>query len=155
MAKEAPVTKPKTKKIVKNPGAGQGFGGGKPEFEWTEELELEICEYISTHAHTIKQSCEFNPHWPSRDTLYSHIGKVGKFSDMFLDAKRKQVSVYVDETMDSIIECQPEFVHISKLKIELDHKRWYASRLCPRLWGDKSAVEVTQISHEGSLDVLK
>jgi hypothetical protein len=147
--------KAKVKKKVQNPGAGQGAGGGKPEFKWTEELESEICEYIATHAHTIKQSCELHPHWPNRDVLYSHIGKVGKFSDMFLDAKRKQVSVYVDDTLDSIRECEPEFVHISKLKIEIDHKRWYAARLCPRLFGDKTQTEVTVINQESSLDFLK
>ncbi len=158
MAKEKTLiekVKAKTKKIVKNPGAGQGFGGGKPAFKWSEELELEICDYIATHPHTLKQGCQLHPHWPALDALYSHIAKVGKFGELYLEAKRKQVLVYVDETIDLIRECEPEFVHISKLKIEIDHKRWYAGRLCPRMWGDKLQTEVTVINQENSLDFLK
>ena len=158
MAKEKTLiekVKAKTKKKVQNPGSGQGAGGGKPEFKWTEELENEICEYIATHAHTLKQCCDIHPHWPKQDTIYSRIAKISKFADMYVDSKRKQVLIYVEETFDSIRECEPEFVHISKLKIEIDHKRWYAARLCPRLFGDKTQTEVTVINQESSLDFLK
>ena len=114
---------------------------GAPAFGWTPELEEEICNYLANHSDSMMQACEKHPHWPARDSIYQHANDSPSFSDMFLSAKKRQAIVYVDEIFDNIKKCETESANIAKLKIEIDHKRWYASRLVPRLFGDRSQQE--------------
>lgn len=137
---------------------------GRPTI-YTDELALRLCARISTTRDSLIQILNDDPEFPSPDTVYTWKISNKNFSDMFDDAKRIQAewsmmnihehekNVEKNHTIhdkDGNIKLDPAAVALAKLKA--DNDRWAASRLVPRLYGDKSETKVTITSHE---DVLK
>jgi hypothetical protein len=149
-----PVKRPSTKSPIKIDTA-LVRPVGAPAFPWTDELEIEIADYIATHPMSLKKCYENNPHWPQINCIFERIHKSPKFGDMYLVAKQQQVFAFNEESINVLDEVKqdPDLVPWGREAIK--QYNWQAARLKPRTFGDKSAIEVTQISHEASLDVLK
>jgi len=128
---------------------------GAPPFPWTEELEIEICDFVATHALSIKHCCQMNAHWPEVNLVYERIHKNPTFGEMYLAAKQSQTLILNDETLNVLDEVKknPELALWGKEAIK--QYNWQAGRLKPRIFGDKVFAEVKNISHEDSLAELK
>jgi hypothetical protein len=128
---------------------------GAPPFPWTPELESEIADYISNNAMSLKRCVANNSHWPAMNCIYERIHKNPKFGEMYELAKQNQVLTLNEQTLDVVDEMKanPELVPWGREAIR--QYNWQAARLKPRRFGDKTFTEVTTISHEASLDVLK
>ncbi len=128
---------------------------GRPPFPWTDELEIEIANYIATHAVGLKEAALNNKHWPEVNCIFERIHKSPKFGDMYLAAKQQQVFVMNEETLNIMVETKnnPELVPWAREAIK--QYNWQAARLKPRTFGDKTYTEVNVLKHEDTLDVLK
>lgn len=121
---------------------------GQPT-SYTPELAAEICETIATQGKGLKQLCREHPHWPHPDTIYEWLGKHQYFSDLYIKAKARQVSVLADQIIDIADDsaqdittnkngdevCNTEFVNRARLRI--DTRKWIAAKLAPRIYGEK------------------
>lgn len=116
--------------------------------QYTSELGEEICDKIATGSTGLKRLCKENAHWPSYETIYQWLRKHDDFSDLYARAKRDQVRALVedildisdDSTRDDKINsngdsvCNTEWIARSRLRV--DTRKWIASKLVPRLYGD-------------------
>jgi hypothetical protein len=136
--------------------------GGRPT-DYTPELADEICDKIATSPRGLIALCAENPHWPSRETIYAWKRSKKEFSDKYTQAKIDQIEPLVDEcidiaddtSQDTLVRydhngdeyetCNNEFINRSRLRI--DTRKWFASKLAPKIYGDKKTTE-------GTLDVL-
>jgi hypothetical protein len=132
---------------------------GRPKFKYTDKLGKKICEAIVTSAKSLKEICDENPDFPKHTTLYEWIATNKHFSDLYLEAKRKQIMIHMEETYaladtanspDSHyadekgnLRLDPAWVSFTNRRIEL--RKWHAARLQPRLFGDKSEVTTSSI----------
>ena len=117
------------------------------------ELVTKICDEIATSSKGLSKICE-NPLYPSFSTLFkwlSHKDK-GEFVQLYARARENQADFLADEIIEiaddksgDVIETDNgpienrEFSSRSRLKI--DARKWVASKLKPKKYGDK--VDVT------------
>lgn len=128
---------------------------GAPSFPYTTEIAKEICQTIAKTPKSINQLCAAYPHFPKQTTIFEWIAENEEFSKLYLEAKQKQVLAYMEETYDIAddssrdviidhagnVKPNSEFINRSKIRIEL--RKWHASRLMPKLFGDRFVADIT------------
>ena len=124
---------------------------GRPT-DYNQGLATLICERIATHEVGLKQLCSMYDDMPDKTTINKWRYKYPEFSTQYARAKISQIETLVDEiidiaddsTQDEIINdqgvriCNSEFIARSRLRI--DTRKWLASKLVPRLYGDKEEL---------------
>lgn len=138
---------------------------GRPS-KYTEELANRICELVQTHAIGLERLCKmYYDELPNECTIYAWLAKYESFSKQYARAKMKQAELLAqqcldiadDTSNDSMIDkdgqevCNKEYIARSRLRI--DTRKWLASKLLPRQYGDRQHTEVT-INHESDLKDL-
>jgi hypothetical protein len=121
---------------------------GRPS-SYSSKLAMEICEAVATSSVGIKMLCRAHTHWPNPDTIYQWLRTYDEFSDQYARAKRLQVDVLVDEVLeiaDGVANSNLAAINGAKLKI--DTRKWIASKLVPRLYGDKIHSEITGLNNQ-------
>ncbi len=127
---------------------------GRP-ITYTKELGEEICLAISTTGKGLTRLCKENPHWPCRQNIFEWRIKIKEFGDMYAKAKQEQIEYLVDETLEISDEsgfdahvnekgeavCDSEAINRARLRV--DTRKWLASKLAPKLYGDKVSNETT------------
>jgi hypothetical protein len=140
---------------------------GRP-ITYNETIAKEICRQLSSTNLGINKLCEKNPDWPSPSTVFEWRITYRDFSELYDSAKRNQIEVLISEIVeisDDIsndeIEndkgnrvCNSEYIARSRLKI--DTRKWIASKLAPKIYGEKVQNETTlTIKHEDALKDLE
>lgn len=149
---------------------------GQPT-SYSIEIAKEICDKISTNDMGIKQLCRLNPHWPAKSTIHQWLRDHKEFSDLYTQAKQCQVSVIVEEIIDIADDGTndyrttddgrevPDYENIQRSRLRVDTRKWVASKLVPRMYGNVKDSPVKfnfpeDISKDGSvlamsIEVLK
>jgi hypothetical protein len=133
--------------------------------EYQEEIAEKICNIIATHTESIEELIEMY-NLPKRTTIYDWLWKNDAFSNMYKKAKMrqaelmaeelenvaKQKSYYVDSEGNQRID--PGFIQSQRLVA--DTRKWIATKLAPRIYGDKQTIEQTvTVKHEDALKDLE
>ena len=132
--------------------------GAKPFF-WTQELEDDICLKVSTNSIGLEQLCKNNSHWPQVNLIYERRIKSKIFGDNFARAKSIQVDVHIEETLkisdykyEDYVQGEHGFVGnnaaINRARLQIDTRKFYISKLAPKIYGDKMQVTQAPISLE-------
>lgn len=132
---------------------------GRPT-DYTEELADKICVLIATSAKSMKTiGRELGVH-PA--TIHRWLNENATFRDKYARAKEDQADFLAEEILDiaddssndtkvvnkngEVIEVEnTEWVNRSKLRV--DARKWVASKLKPKKYGDKIGVD-----HSGKID---
>lgn len=117
---------------------------------FNQALADEICQVISTSPKMLEELCAERPHWPCYQTVYEWRIKYSSFGDAYARAKHTQIDALVnhifvllrDKSQDYYINDEGKtrinHAYINKLKIEVDAIKWLASKLMPKLYGDRN-----------------
>lgn len=120
--------------------------GGRPT-KYSKSLAALICERVATHRHGLKKLCSMFDDMPEHSTITAWRFKYPEFSGQYLDAKRAQIDLVMEE-LDEIIEDSLVFYHDSEGNERIDspsatvaiakanNRKWFASKLAPQLYGD-------------------
>jgi hypothetical protein len=140
----------------------------KQKVKMIEELEAEILETVSTSPKMLEKLCEENPHWPRAKYIYAYRIKNPEFGKKYAIAKQCQIEPLVDSMMHMLEEDPNDFyednngVHVNtaklqKIRMKIDTIKWFASKLAPKIYGDKVKTDttVTYKTHEEALRELE
>lgn len=134
---------------------------GRPSI-YTEELGDEICCVVGRSKEGLEHLCQKNSHWPNPNTIYEWRIKNAIFGEKYALAKGVQADLLVDELLeiaddsdkDTIKKinnhgeeyevCNSEWVNRSRLRV--DTRKWIASKLAPKFYGEKLQTEVTNLT---------
>jgi len=111
---------------------------GRPSL-YTTEIAAEICRRIS-NGECLRDICKGDG-FPSRDTVYEWRRVHPEFAEWYTKARQDQADTYVDELValsDAPSESADE---VAYRRLQIDTRKWAATRLHPRFYGDK-------VSHE-------
>lgn len=124
--------------------------------KYTKKLATKICKLISTTSQGLKSICD-DKKMPDVSTVHRWLAKDEhkEFQDMYTRAREAQADLLADQIIeiaddssgDTIITekghliMDSEFVARSRLKV--DARKWKASKLAPRKYGDKIQQEVS------------
>ncbi len=131
--------------------------GGRPSMPYDTEVGKYICEIITSSTRTIKKICMADKNLPDCSTIYKWLANSEEFTEMYLAAKRKQVHLYMEDSFDMAEECEPTSEHIAYTNMNVNLRKWYAGRLVPRLYGEKTETksDMNINLHEQNLKHLK
>ncbi len=138
--KKVDEVKPKKKGTLAISSTGKQYinTGGAPSFPWTDELEDEITEFIATNPLSVKQACLNNLHWPNMNLVFERIHKSKRFGELYLQAKQRQVHCYNEQSFDILEAHYDNPIDAAMAKERVSLRKWQASRLMPRLYGDRT-----------------
>jgi len=127
---------------------------GRPT-KYTIELGEHICELIAGTTQSLTVLCSENDTLPHRATLIRWIGKHPEFRDLYARAREAQADVLAeeiisiaDETSNDTLTIQtrngeieaPNNEWINRSRLRVDARKWLASKLAPKKYGDKLDV---------------
>lgn len=127
------------------------MAGGRPE-EYTPELSDIICERLA--AGESMRSISQDDNMPCRATMFSWMRKHEEFLNQYARAKEESADAFVEEILDiaddgsndwmerkdaegEIIGWQLNGEHVQRSKLRVDTRKWAASKLKPKKYGDK------------------
>jgi hypothetical protein len=133
--------------------------------EYKQELAERICTIIATHTDSFDDLIEkFD--LPPKSTIYEWLWKNDAFSEMYKKAKMRQAELMAEELeavankkayyvdADGNQRIDPGFTQSQRLIA--DTRKWIATKLAPRIYGDKQTIEQTvTVKHEDALKELE
>lgn len=136
-----PVSGKASKTASKTKASSQGKEASKPTgrpSSYTDEAGKRICELLASGKPlTPRVTKEYG--LPDPTTIYRWTEDNEAFRLEYTRARQYQAHVYADE----IIELSDTAEDAGIAKLQIDTRKWYASKIIPKLYGDKQLVDVT------------
>lgn len=102
-----------------------------------------ICQQIAG-GKSLREICEAEG-MPSRETVRVWLAEDGTFSGQYAQAREEQADFYADE----IVSIADEAKDANLARVRIDARKWKASKLDPKRYGDK-----LDLNHSGSVSML-
>ena len=138
---------------------------GRPSI-YTPELADLICKRVATNPVGLPTICKMFPELPSYDTIRVWRWDKPGFSAKYAEAKRFQAELMA-ESIEDIIDETLQYSYedgegvtrldsgiLGHARLRVDSRRWHASKLAPKIYGDKQQTEVTVKHEDGLKDLL-
>jgi len=126
---------------------------GRPIMEFDQEIADEFCQlYAHDACNTIQRICH-RPEMPSYSTINRWLSENSAFSEQYARAREHRAEMLADEIISIADEAEGEtdnaIVQAARLRVEA--RKWCASKLLPRTYGDKlETVNTTELTVRGS-----
>jgi hypothetical protein len=129
---------------------------GRPEI-YTEELALKVCEEIASTSKSLRTICA-QEGMPSVRTVLYWLRDKEEFLRQYTRAKEEQADLLVEEMIDISDDGSNDLMTITKgdesyevenkevvnrSKLRVETRKWIASKLKPKKYGDKVQNELT------------
>ena len=133
---------------------------GRPAMEMTDEITTAICDRLE-QGETLR-SIVLDPLMPSRTTVFKWLQQNEAFAEQYARARDAQADHFAEEIVD-IADSEPSLIFknvdgvdvasvdstaVNLLRLRIDARKWYASKVAPKKYGDK--IETT---HRGDVTV--
>jgi disulfide oxidoreductase YuzD len=136
--------------------------GGRPT-TYNEQIATDICNAIAATNCGLETICKIHPKFPNARAVYEWLNKYPEFAQKYAEAKKNQIEVFINdindlanEPHDFIDEKGQRRIDASVLRSKIDSRKWMASKLVPKLYGEKMHNETTVIiKHEDALKELE
>ncbi len=120
---------------------------GRPT-DYSNEIADLICERIAD-GESLRSICS-DESMPCRSTVFRWLGLDKAFSDQYARAKEEQAELLADELVD-IADLPPPLTAmgatdsgaVAAMRLRIDTRKWVASKLKPKKYGDKVQTEVS------------
>jgi hypothetical protein len=109
---------------------------GRPS-TYSIELAAEICAWIAS-GKSLVSYCR-QPSAPHLDTVYIWRAKQKEFAEMYAHAREDQADALADEMLDI---ADDSTLDPNDRRVRIDARKWIASKLKPRTYGDRIQTEV-------------
>lgn len=119
---------------------------GRPS-GYTVEIADEFIERLSC-GESMRGICE-DAHMPSRPTLWRWMDADASFNDRYARARERQATSYAD-LASQMAEGRNKGDDPGTLRVQLDAIKWAASKLAPKVYGDK-----LDLNHSGNVTVQR
>lgn len=106
---------------------------GRPT-KYSEDITLEICEEIA-NGRSLRSIVKAE-HMPAQSTIFKWLSEHKIFSEQYARAREAQADVYADEITSIADECEDDAAKVAKARLQIDSRKWLASKLKPKKYGD-------------------
>lgn len=132
---------------------------------YTESMARRICDELAVHG-SLRRVCELNPDFPHDNTVRRWVANAEfqldgePFGQAYARAKEAGIDRLVEETLDISDDGSNDWAELTgkkgeslgwtvngeavqRSKIRVETRRWLAERTMPKVYGVKSAVDLT------------
>jgi hypothetical protein len=122
-------------KPLKAPKAAQAKVG-RPS-DYNAEVSAAICAKLAD-GESLRQICA-NENMPDKATVFRWLDLHRQFRDQYARARDLQAASYADDVVDiADTEVDPQ-----KARVRIDARKWHASKLAPKKYGDFQRTELS------------
>ncbi len=107
---------------------------GRPS-KFSQALADEICERIALGASLVRILKADD--MPSYTFVTKWLDENAEFAAKYAHARERQADHYADEIVGIVDDCEDP----AKARLQMDARKWYASKLKPKRYGDKLGLE--------------
>jgi hypothetical protein len=126
---------------------------GRPS-KYSQDIADEICDLISSTSHGLQKICDSDDKFPSAKTVYAWLREHEDFRNNYARARECQADLLADEIIhiaDTFVVGQKtvskatgleitEGDTVDRSRLMVDARKWKASKLAPKKYGDKLDV---------------
>jgi len=105
--------------------------------DYTDEIATEICRRLALGESLVK-ICEEDG-FPVQSTVYLWLQRHKEFSEKYTRARDQQADVLAEQTVTIADETNDP----AKARLQIDARKWFASKVAPKKYGDKIAQELS------------
>ena len=126
------------------------MAGGRPT-TYSTEMASYVCKIIATHGYGLKKLERMYEQFPHSSTIYAWLYDHPEFSSQYFDARRAQAAVLAEKMLDLAEEIPTledkegneriDSGMLGRAKLEMEILKWHASKMAPRMFGDKKQSE--------------
>ena len=126
--------------------------------DYSEELSAEICSRLA-NGESLRTIC-LDENMPDKATVFRWLGKHAEFRDQYARAKEESSDALVEEIIDIADDSVNDWMEkhnqegeqigwrvndeaIERSRLRVDARKWVASKLKPKKYGDKLDLGVT------------
>jgi hypothetical protein len=109
--------------------------GGRPT-DYSPELTARICERLAI-GESLRSICR-DDEMPSMASIFLWLGKHPEFSEQYTRAREAQAEAHADRIVEI---ADDDTLDPNHKRIMVDARKWVASKLKPKRYGDKAEVE--------------
>lgn len=119
---------------------------GRPS-KYSDEMAEKICEKIA-NGRSLRSICAEDG-VPPMKTIYRWLEANEEFRHQYARARDKQADYFAEEIIEIADSAEAESAAVSKAKLQIDARKWAASKIAPKKYGDKQEIDVK--SSDGSM----
>lgn len=119
---------------------------GRPT-DYTKDMADKICEKIA-NGRSLRSICAEDG-MPPMKTIYRWLEANEEFRHQYARARDKQADYFAEEIIEIADSAEAESAAVSKAKLQIDARKWAASKIAPKKYGDKQEIDVK--SSDGSM----
>ena len=119
---------------------------GRPS-KYSDEMAEKICEKIA-NGRSLRSICAEDG-MPPMKTIYRWLEANEEFRHQYARARDKQADYFAEEIIEIADSAEAESAAVSKAKLQIDARKWAASKIAPKKYGDKQEIDVK--SSDGSM----
>lgn len=125
---------------------------GRPT-DYNQEITDIICGMISTTTKGLGRLCSENPELPDEATIHRWRLKHEIFREQYAHAKQNQAELLAQEIIEIADESSGDIKYdrdgneslngefVARSRLRVDARKWVASKLLPKVYGDKQVIE--------------
>lgn len=135
---------------------------GRPT-SYTPDLATALCDRLAT-GESLRTICS-DPAMPDKSTVFRWLADAGRtdFRDQYARAREAQAEWLAEEIIEIADETSGDYVqkrsgedvvevvdheHIQRSKLRVDARKWFASKVAPKRYGDRVAMD-----HAGTVTI--
>ena len=119
---------------------------GRPS-KYSDEMAEKICEKIA-NGRSLRSICAEDG-MPTTSTVCKWLIDNKEFSEQYARAREKQADYFAEEIIEIADSAEAESAAVAKAKLQIDARKWAASKIAPKKYGDKQEIDVK--SSDGSM----
>lgn len=116
--------------------------------EFSPEVFDEICVYLSM-GQSLRTAC-LNEGMPNKSSVLRWLASKPELRDQYARAKQEGADAIAEDTFDISDEVPPmkddgsiDNGYVNYAKHRTDIRKWYLSKIAPKKYGDKTALELS------------
>jgi hypothetical protein len=129
---------------------------GRPPMEFSQDAADTICERIAL-GKSLRTILAEDSSLPSMTTVFKWLANTESFAQQYARAREQQADLYAEQTVDISDEDIAtvsrgdddnavivfDSTAVARNRLRVDARKWYASKLAPKKYGEKVTQEVT------------
>lgn len=125
---------------------------GRPS-KYCPALIQEICEAIAHSSKGLHRLCKANKGWPHPAQIVRWLDKYPEFRIQYARAREEQAEFLAEEII--AIADETDASNWASARLRVDARKWAASKLAPKRYGEKITQEVTGVDGSPLIPTLE
>ena len=141
-----------TNEAIPSPKQHQQKTKPASKVRYNADIAARLCARIATTPQSLAAICE-DPDMPGIATVFRWLRDHPDFREMYVIAKQEQVEILMDECFEIVDDTSndlivtadgrkiPNPVAVQRAKLRVNYRKWIASKLLPRKYGNNAQLE--------------